>query len=102
MEFITSTQAIYPGIPLQGLSMVYLYTEWCIPCHMMASVIDNLREYGDTVIIPINIEKDHEGAAFFQVYDIPTCMLFKNAKMVWQHSGIVSETVLRKMIELNQ
>jgi len=99
MESLKHVTGIHPGISLQGFSLIYLYTDWCIPCAMMAPVLDNLSKSTNTTVIPVNIEKRPAEASIFEVYDIPTFILFKDAEVVWQHSGIISETTLREIVQ---
>lgn len=58
--------------------LVDFWAEWCVPCHMVAPVVEEIaREKGDALAVAkLNID-DHPGLAQrYGVMSIPTLMLF--------------------------
>lgn len=62
--------------------LVDFWAEWCVPCHMVAPVVEEIaREKGDGLAVAkLNID-DHPGLAQrYGVMSIPTLMLFVNGE----------------------
>lgn len=58
--------------------LVDFWAEWCVPCHMVAPVVEEIaREKGDALAVAkLNID-DHPALAHrYGVMSIPTLMLF--------------------------
>ena len=76
----------------------------CIPCKMMAPVLEELRqEYGDRLRVDfIDVWQDEEAAARYEVQFIPTQILFDaSGREVFRHQGFFAkEDILAKWKEL--
>lgn len=53
---------------------------------------------GQNTIIKIDIDKNQQAAASFQISSVPTLILFKNGKVLWRQSGVVPLSELEKLI----
>jgi thioredoxin 1 len=64
--------------------LIDFWAEWCMPCRMVAPIIDELaKEYeGKIKVGKINVDEENELAMKFRIMSIPTIGLFKNGKMV--------------------
>lgn len=80
--------------------LVDFYAEWCGPCKMMSPILkdvkDSLKER--VTIIKIDVDKNQELAAKYQVRGVPTMLLFKNGKQVWRQSGVLQKDELINVI----
>ena len=76
------------------------YTNWCEPCKLMNPILKELkREMGDQLtIIKINAEKNATAAIRYQVRGVPTLILYKNGKVLWQKAGVVQAPQLQAVI----
>lgn len=86
------------------LVLVDFFAEWCGPCKMMKPILEEVKgAMGDVVkIIKIDVEKNIQVASRYQVTGVPTLILFKNGRPVWQQSGVVPPSSLRQVIEKNK
>ncbi|MDX1773516.1 thioredoxin [Oceanihabitans sediminis] len=80
--------------------LVDFFATWCGPCKMMSPVLSEIKEtLGDRVsIIKIDVDKNQELAAKYQVKGVPTFMLFKDGKQVWRQSGMLQKNDLMNVI----
>ena len=74
---------------------------WCGPCKMMSPILDQVAgEMGDAVkIIKVDVDKNPQAAAHFQVQGVPTLILFKEGKTLWRQSGVVPANQLFAIIQ---
>jgi len=82
-------------IPVKGMvTMIDLGAASCIPCKMMAPILEKLekRYKGKAAIIFIDLRYQRDAAQQFNVRAIPTQVFFdKNGKEVSRHVGFMSE-----------
>lgn len=83
--------------------LVDFFAEWCGPCKMMAPILSNVKsKLGEAAtIIKIDVDKNPQAAAAYQVRGVPMFVLFKKGKIVWQQSGAISEKELLQIIQAN-
>jgi len=80
--------------------LVDFYAEWCGPCKMQAPILKEVaRELGETArIIKIDVDRNQELAAKYQIRGVPTLLLFKNGQIVWKTSGVANKQQLLEQI----
>ena len=83
--------------------LIDFYADWCGPCKMMAPVLKQVKDnLGERVsIIKIDVDKNQELAAKYQVRGVPTLILFKNGKQLWRQSGVVQKDEIINIIISN-
>ena len=83
--------------------LVDFFAEWCGPCKMMSPILEDVKNrVGENAnIIKIDVDKNPQAAATYQVRGVPTLILFKNGKALWRQSGVVPANELEKLINQN-
>lgn len=83
--------------------LVDFYAEWCGPCKMMTPILKQVKDnLGQRVsVIKIDVDKNQQLAAKYQVRGVPTLMLFKNGQLLWRQSGVVQKRELIDLIIAN-
>ena len=84
----------------KGVVLIDFFAEWCMPCLMMASVIDEVSEkIGRKVKFgKVNVDDNQEIARKFNVSSIPNILIFKNGKIVENFIGAVSQEELEERL----
>lgn len=68
--------------------LVDFYADWCVPCKMMAPVIDEIaEERSDIKVGKLNIDEQMEIAHKYHVMSIPTFIVFKNGEAAGRDMG---------------
>lgn len=84
--------------------LVDFFAEWCGPCKTMSPILKETKnQLGDAAtIIKIDVDKNQQVAALYQVRSVPTLILFKNGKILWKQSGVVPASELIALFKQHQ
>jgi len=85
------------------IELLYFSAAWCPPCKMMGPIFEELeKEFeGRVESKKIDIDKEGEKAAEFNVMSVPTFVIVKDGKESPRKVGAVSKGVLKSWIEEN-
>jgi len=83
--------------------LVNFYTDWCSSCQTMEGVLNTLKEQiGDRIdMIRIDVNKELATASAFRIRNVPTFILIKERKVIWQKSGLIKSSDLQRVIKSN-
>jgi putative thioredoxin len=81
--------------------LVDFWAEWCGPCKTLGPILEKLAgEYnGAFVLAKVDVDKEQELGAAFQVRSIPTVFLVKGGQLVDGFPGALPEGQLREFLK---
>ena len=76
-----------------GVVLVDFWADWCMPCKMMAPILNEVAEAtdGTATIYKLNVDEQQQVAAQYGIRSIPTMILFKDGKEVERIVGVKSK-----------
>lgn len=80
--------------------LIDFYATWCGPCQMLSPVLKQVKDnLGERIsIIKIDVDKNQDIAASYQIKGVPTMMLFQNGRQLWRQSGVLSKDEIIKIV----
>jgi len=85
--------------------LVDFWADWCGPCRALAPTIKELsQEYSGKVLVgKLNVDENSATAERFQVFSIPTMILFKDGKEAERLVGLcpknrITETFQKRIV----
>ena len=84
----------------EGIVLIDFFAEWCMPCVMMAPIIDELSEKfkGKIKFGKVNVEEGEEFAKRYNVSSIPNLILMKDGEQVDSFVGSISAEELEEKL----
>lgn len=72
----------------KGIVMVDFFAVWCGPCKMTEPIIEQLSEEMKHIkFVKVDVDQNQDLASQYQVFSIPTFIVFKNGQVVNQFIG---------------
>ncbi|NEV93623.1 thioredoxin [Psychroflexus sp. YR1-1] len=83
--------------------LIDFFADWCGPCKMLAPILKEVKEElgEDVKIIKIDVDKNEQLAAKYQVRGVPTLIVFKNGEQKWRQSGVLQKEEIVQVLRSN-
>ena len=83
------------------LVLVDFWAEWCVPCHMVSPVVEEIaRDHAeDLKAVKLNVDDNPETARRFAVMSIPTLIVFKDGEEKARVVGARGKDAILREIE---
>lgn len=80
--------------------LVDFFATWCGPCKILSPILKEVKEQlGEQIsIIKIDVDKNQQVAAQYQVRGVPTMILFQNGKQLWRQSGVLDKNTIVNIV----
>lgn len=81
--------------------LVDFWAVWCMPCKMLAPVVEELANEANGVykVGKVNVDEAPELAARFRIASIPTIVVFKNGEVYKKSIGVVPKADLEELLK---
>ena len=81
--------------------LVDFWADWCMPCKMIAPIVEDLAEEydGKVSFAKVDVDSNPNIAMKFGIRSIPTLLVFKDGAPIDQVVGAVPKAVLKKRLE---
>ena len=85
----------------EGIVLVDFFAEWCMPCLMIAPVIDELsvKFKGKIKFGKVDLDSNRDIAKKFDINSIPNLVLFKEGKPVEHFIGMIGSEELEEKLK---
>lgn len=82
-------------------ALVDFWASWCMPCRMVAPIVDEIsQEYqGKLKVGKVNVDNEPKLAEKYSIMSIPSILLFKDGKVVDTIIGAVPKSYLIEHIQ---
>lgn len=76
----------------KGIVLVDFYADWCGPCKTTGPIIEELaKELADIKFVKVNVDENTELTSRYQVFSIPTFIIFKDGQVAHQFVGAMGK-----------
>lgn len=99
MKFLTNED--FDSVINSGIVLIDFFADWCGPCKMMEPIIEELASEteGKLVIAKVNVDESSDLASKYQIFSIPTFIIFKDGKEVERMVGAVGKSGILEKIQ---
>ncbi len=94
------TNGMFDEFIKEGLVLIDFFADWCMPCLMMAPILEEVGEkmQGKIKIGKLDVGENQDIASKFGVSSIPNFVLFKDGEVVEQFTGSIPAEELEEKL----
>jgi len=88
-------------LKFNGPALVDFFATWCMPCSMMAPILDQLMEDlkdKPMKIGKVDIDTDNALAEKYEIMSVPTLLIFNKGEIVETLHGVQNADVLKEKL----
>ena len=82
--------------------LIDFYATWCGPCKMLSLVLEKYDVSSDIDIIKVDVDECPNLSKEYNIFSVPTLIIFENGKELKRISSFLSEEELRKWVIDNE
>ena len=83
----------------EGTVLVDFWAPWCMPCNMIAPILDEVAaERPDIKIVKVNVDDEKDLAIDYRITTIPSIFVFRNGKVVNKTTTLVSKEYILNLL----
>lgn len=80
-------------------AVIDFWAPWCAPCHILHRILQTVAPAFSKINFGrINTQMYPEAAEKFEIYGLPTLLIFKNGEVVDRIVGVVSKSYLVELL----
>jgi len=81
--------------------LVDFYADWCMPCRMLAPILEKIAyDYGGKFILAkVNVDENRNLSQEYRIMSIPNVKLFKNGNVVDEFIGVMPELAIKNWLD---
>jgi thioredoxin 1 len=85
----------------EGPVLVDFWAEWCVPCHMVSPVVEEIArdQAGKMKAVKLNVDDNPMVTRKYQVMSIPTLIVFRNGQEMARVVGARGKEAILREIE---
>ncbi len=81
------------------MAIVDFYADWCMPCKMIAPILEEIDREGQVAIYKINIDENPEIAVQYGIQSIPTLISFQNGQVFKRGLGAQPKSSILALVQ---
>ena len=90
-------------IKSEELVIVDFWASWCMPCKMLAPILDEISEEEEGVkVVKVNVDDEGDLATKYGIRSIPSLKFFKGGEIVDESVGVVPKPALIEKVKANK
>ncbi len=103
MEIKHGNENNFDNLTSKGLVLVDFFANWCGPCRMLATQLENLaNNRSEFDIVKINVDENQNLSKKYGIMSIPALLLFKDGNLIDNKIGYMSEEEIENWINENK
>ena len=87
----------------KGLTIVDFFATWCVPCRMLAPILEDVSETRDDAkFLKVDVDENYDLAKSFGIMSVPTVLFFKDGILVDKSIGLINSEKINQIIDKNK